>query len=453
MNTKRRVEYVALDDLQPNPSNPKTHDIGALYVSLNRFGVADLPVIDERTGLLVSGHGRRDSLEALRRAVLRGETDEHGRKIVPPDGVRVVDTETWLVPVVRGWASTDDDEARAYLIASNKTTLLGGWDEARLHDELEALANADVGLLMGTGFDGDDLDDLRHRLDIIDAAPAVAKEREDAAKDNARKRTSPIDLILSVSSGPSWSVVRVAMSMGWHPGVISSVAMGTLTKHYERYPRDKRIMFIDNEWHEYDHAQHVAAVEKFTPKYCTTRDVLTKQQAEEAGVEYMPLSMILEHAEHLAGFAENVIVIPKYDCIDDIPEKFMLGYSVPSSYGGSQLPAEAFAGRRVHLLGGPWKTQRAYLNLLGDDIVSLDNNNVLLISRFGQVCHGDGSSSPLSDLVGRDGTLSMTMYPSVLLSLMLIRDEVVNMFGADVDGIDIGEDVDTLIGELHDQRS
>lgn len=144
----RRVEYVPLDDIVRAARNPKRHDGAGIRTSISRFGVGELPLLDERTGRLVAGHGRVDQLQAMRSA---GET--------PPDGVRVADGR-WLVPVTRGWASRSDVEAEAYLLASNKLTFNGGWDDDELADVLRGLADVDPGLLAVTGFDDVELDEL-----------------------------------------------------------------------------------------------------------------------------------------------------------------------------------------------------------------------------------------------------------------------------------------------------
>src|SRR5690242_1392328 len=94
----RRVEYVRLDELRPAPRNPKTHDSEGINRSISHFGLAELPLLDERTGLLVAGHGRLDELKRI-----------HGNgSATPPDGLRVDADGMWLVPVIRGWASRSD---------------------------------------------------------------------------------------------------------------------------------------------------------------------------------------------------------------------------------------------------------------------------------------------------------------------------------------------------------
>ena len=70
----------------------------------------------------MSGHGR---LEDLERRVAAGEP--------PPDYVDL-DGDDWLVPIVRGGTFETDREAEAYLLATNRTVELGGWDLAALDD-------------------------------------------------------------------------------------------------------------------------------------------------------------------------------------------------------------------------------------------------------------------------------------------------------------------------------
>jgi DNA modification methylase len=138
-NDQIRLEYVPLATIKPAKRNPKKHRIDCVVESLGRFGFVSPMILDERTGRLVAGHGR---LESLRKA------KSDGRE--PPERVRIVEGD-WLVPVIRGVSFKNEQEADAYLVADNQTTMLGGWDESELQRILESL-HADVGLV-GTGFD------------------------------------------------------------------------------------------------------------------------------------------------------------------------------------------------------------------------------------------------------------------------------------------------------------
>lgn len=139
------VEYIQLDQIQTAARNAKRHDKAGIARSLDRFGLAELPTLDERTGRLVAGHGRTEDLVARQ---ARGEN--------PPRGVKV-EGRDWLVPVLRGWASHDDQEADAYAVTSNQLTINGGWDQAELSRIVTDLATSDMELARVTGL-GADLD-------------------------------------------------------------------------------------------------------------------------------------------------------------------------------------------------------------------------------------------------------------------------------------------------------
>lgn len=144
----RALEYVPLGDLKENPANPKAHRVGLVGSSIGRFGVADVIVRDDRTGLIISGHGRRAALTQMR---------DSGQSA--PDGVLVADNGEWLVPVVTGWASRSDQEASAALVALNRASEVGGWDDESLLMVLSELSLADGGLT-GVGYTDSDVEAL-----------------------------------------------------------------------------------------------------------------------------------------------------------------------------------------------------------------------------------------------------------------------------------------------------
>jgi hypothetical protein len=110
----------------------------------------DAPVLDERTGRLVGGHGRLEDAKARRDA---------GGDL--PDGFLLADDGTWLIGVQRGWSSTDDEQAHAAGVALNQGTIAGGWKRDELADLLSELAAGDdPTLLAGTGFDESSLNEL-----------------------------------------------------------------------------------------------------------------------------------------------------------------------------------------------------------------------------------------------------------------------------------------------------
>ena len=135
-----RIEYLPLAELARWPGNPKEHADGAIAASISRFGFRDPLAIDETTGRLIAGHGR---LSVLERAHASGQS--------APQFVQVREDGMWLIPVTRGGSFADETEASAYLIAHNRTSELGGWNEdllagmlGSLDDSLRAVAGFDL---------------------------------------------------------------------------------------------------------------------------------------------------------------------------------------------------------------------------------------------------------------------------------------------------------------------
>jgi DNA modification methylase len=163
--TQRRLEYMPLDELKGAPRNPKRHS-SDIPVSIGRFGYTEPIVLDERTGRMVAGHGRRTALMQMRAA-----------KQEPPEGVQVHESGQWLVPVLRGWSSRSDTEADAYLLASNRLTEAGGWENAELDKLLLELHEQDA--LHGLGFDSDYLTQL-----LADAGQPVSEPEPETEEDD-----------------------------------------------------------------------------------------------------------------------------------------------------------------------------------------------------------------------------------------------------------------------------
>lgn len=168
----RRTEYIPLEHLRPDPANPKAHNVDVIDASIGRFGIIDQIVRDDRTGYIISGHGRDETLRRMRD---RGDN--------PPEGIRVDASGNWLVPVIVGWASRTDAEARAALIALNRTTELGGWVDESLLDLLDNLDD-----FTGVGFSEDDTDDLRARLEEMATVETDDKSTTVTKKDDVPTR-------------------------------------------------------------------------------------------------------------------------------------------------------------------------------------------------------------------------------------------------------------------------
>ena len=155
------IEYVSLSSLQRWPRNPKEHDVGAIYGSISRFGYVQPILIDEKSGRIVAGHGRLDTLQHMQQA---GEN--------PPERIEARDGD-WFVPVIRGIEFQSDVEAESYLVADNRLTILGGWNDATLADVLKDLHEHST--LHGIGYDVQDLAALLTNVDGAEVQPTTAE--------------------------------------------------------------------------------------------------------------------------------------------------------------------------------------------------------------------------------------------------------------------------------------
>lgn len=160
---KLRIEYLPLSELKRAPVNPKLHATQDIRESFSRFGFVAPIIMDDKTGQLVAGHGRVDSL-ALDK--------QEGKK--PPERVIAKNGE-WLVPVVRGVSFDDPNEATAYVLADNQLTILGGFDEKALAESLERLVYESDGAagLLGTGYSEEALQELKDALEAANPTEVV----------------------------------------------------------------------------------------------------------------------------------------------------------------------------------------------------------------------------------------------------------------------------------------
>lgn len=135
---QREIKHtiVDIDSVETHPNNVRQGDIGAISESLKVHGQYRPIVVDKRTNRILAGN------------------------------------HTWKAAKTLGWTqinagfieTKDDDEALRILIADNRTTDLASYDDAELANLLKQLAETDEGLL-GTAFDGDDLDQLLNDLE------------------------------------------------------------------------------------------------------------------------------------------------------------------------------------------------------------------------------------------------------------------------------------------------
>lgn len=126
------------------------------------------------------------------------------------------------------------------------------------------------------------------------------------------------------------------------------------------------VWFVDQNWRKPDREKYMQALAKHKPTMATVIDLERYDQFEE----------VMDWAEEASRYAKYIVIIPKiFSIIDDIPErintsKIIVGYSVPTKFGGSSVPLWEFRDRPVHLLGGsPHKQMELfhYLNVFSAD--------------------------------------------------------------------------------------
>jgi len=149
--------------------NAKKHDIGSLYQSIKRYGFRDPLGYDEQLnggrGGIVEGNGRLETLVQL----YQEDRDN------PPAGIAKDADGDWLVPIIFGCDSKNEQEAIAYSLDHNLTMLKGG--ERSPYDILSQDFDIEVFDILSEQFDkgyptvaidGDDLDSALKTIEIID---------------------------------------------------------------------------------------------------------------------------------------------------------------------------------------------------------------------------------------------------------------------------------------------
>lgn len=162
-------------------------------------------------------------------------------------------------------------------------------------------------------------------------------------------------------------VLDIACAHGWLPG-----ARYTNLRDVRAFDQ---LGFLDIDWKNYDFDYHLRAARSTHPLMTVARDILRPKQ----------LSHVLVEASELAEYCQHVIIVPKHPhlrpLLDElIPPRFILGYSVPTEYGKTPIPPDAFR-RPVHLLGGRPDQQRALAKRM--PIFSFDCNRFTLDAAYG----------------------------------------------------------------------
>ena len=133
------IENVDPKSLEVHPDNPRQGDIGAIVTSIENNGWFGTLVAQRSTRQVLAGNHRLQAAIAL---------------------------DMKDVPVY--WVDVDDAEAKRILLADNRVSDLATWDDTILVSLLESLANDDA--LLGSGYDGDDLDALLYDAQLNESS-------------------------------------------------------------------------------------------------------------------------------------------------------------------------------------------------------------------------------------------------------------------------------------------
>lgn len=140
---------VPIDSVKPYGDNPREGDVGAICVSLERNGQYRPIVVNKRDGQILAGN------------------------------------HTWKAAVQLGWdgiaatfVDVDEETAKRIVLVDNRSNDLAAYDDSVLAALLEGIVEEHgVDGLVGTGFDGDDLDGLL--ADLVEDLPEGETDPDD----------------------------------------------------------------------------------------------------------------------------------------------------------------------------------------------------------------------------------------------------------------------------------
>jgi len=129
--------------------------------------------------------------------------------------------------------------------------------------------------------------------------------------------------------------------------------------------------FLDMDWNDPDPDKLIRAAKDHRPKYVVAGDYLRDEDNTQR---------VNDRARQLRDLAENVIVVPKSPGdFQHIPEWCVVGYSVPTEYGGTDIPLREYASlpNQIHVLGGtPHRQFDVVSQLWLENVCSIDGNSI-----------------------------------------------------------------------------
>lgn len=234
-----------------------------------------------------------------------------------------------------------------------------------------------------------------------------------------------------MSSRPDLYLICSLATRRYLPYVMKAdVLVGAKLPKYERYVTECSLFFADNDFKKFNFNSYVESVKKTRPFVATVPDIFDESS----------FSLALDVGNAIVQHVKSALIfIPKsVELLDKIPytiggKPVMLGYSVPSRYGQTEVPVDYFKGRPVHLLGG---TPRRHFDLFDRlCVISLDVNVFGLLAQRGLIYYNRKFHHWSS--FGKD---RLDIYEIVYRSLLNYMDELSGRFniirGSDVSRVD-----------------
>lgn len=153
--------------------------------------------------------------------------------------------------------------------------------------------------------------------------------------------------------------------------------------------------FCDQNWRKPNKDKYMAALAQHKPHIASVLDWERQEQLPE----------VLAWAEDAAQHVEVIMLIPKVmGGVEQLPRTIggkpvRLGYSVPTSFGGTELGLWEFGGWPVHLLGGSPQAQMQVARYL--DVRSVDGNAAQKAAVSWNMIWQGGKWQRLDDVMGR----------------------------------------------------
>lgn len=152
---------------------------------------------------------------------------------------------------------------------------------------------------------------------------------------------------------------------------------------------------IDVNWKDYVWDDHFSAIKKHKPKYAVVPDIYDEDDLQD----------LLDQGKQVEDLGTQVIAVPKSEnIVNHIPNNWIIGVSVPSSYAGFLPNISELQNRKVHLLGGSPGAQRDLWNEYKHSsitIVSVDINSHNKASDFGTYWNGNVWKNTQKDPIGK----------------------------------------------------